>query len=175
MQDTSPDFTEARRLFELGYSPRQIAKKVDILPSLIRARALQENWSSANVPNWEELRQRYEQGEELVMIARNCTVSLYTLRKRKMREKWNRDTTGLGALRRSVTALQVALTKTDPQDTVQITKISAALSMAAGRLSQAETGEKTPEAENEITTSSETSDTEKLFKLVQDWVPVEKS
>ncbi|MBL1431390.1 MAG: hypothetical protein COA60_007785 [Robiginitomaculum sp.] len=173
MENQQYDFNEARRLYSLGFSFRQIAAKLGILPSLIKAEANNNNWQAGQAPNWKQLRKRFEQGEDIVDIASNTIVSLSTLQKRKLRENWSRVTiTGLDALRRSVSALQTALDSTPEDDPVLTTRISTALSMAAARLSRAEKGLDPIEFDTEISAIDDADDeqaTAELARVMNDW------
>ncbi|MBL4617658.1 MAG: hypothetical protein JKY46_08160 [Robiginitomaculum sp.] len=173
MENQQHDFTQARHLFALGLSYRQIARKLDVLPSVIKAQALQQQWPTGTQTNWRQLRARFERGENITDIANSCTVSLSTLRKRKRRENWSQVTiTGLDALRRSVSALQTALDSTPEDDPVLTTRISTALSMAAARLSRSEKGLAPIEFDAEISGIDDADDQQavaELARVMHDW------
>jgi len=173
MKPQLPDFTLARTLFEQGYSPRMIARRTDILPSLIKAQAIAQHWQPGPALDWTQLRHQFERGMDLVEIAQTCIVSLSTLRKRSRREKWSRNvTSGLDALRKSVQALELALAAAPADDPILTTRISTALSMAAGRLSRAETGGKGSDLADEPETQTDPEEEESRFeltRLLQDW------
>lgn len=162
---------EAKFLFERGLTVRQIAHKLDQLPSAIKSQAQQHNWVAGTVTDWGKLRQRYEEGEDITQIAKTCTVALSTLHKRKRRENWSRErTSGLDALRRAVAALENALQNAPDDDTVLTMRISTALSMAAARLSRAEKG--LGPIENELDPQDDADDEQaitELSRLLSEW------
>ena len=171
MKNHQDNFAEARRLYGLGFSPRQIAARLDLLPSVVKQHAAAGNWPAGQATDWQQLRQRFEQGEDITDIAANTIVSKSTLQKRKLRENWNRvKITGIDALRRSVSALQSALANAPEDDPVLTTRISTALSMAAGRLSRAEgdnSSENLEQHEEELTDHDFAIG--ELGRLMQDW------
>ncbi len=176
MQKEPPDFTESRRLFALGYTARQIAVQVDLLPSIITAAALEHNWPCLARPDWNKIRARYEAGEDIMDIVQHTTISLSTLRKRKRRENWTRSSiSGLAALRAAVTALEATLAATCEDDPVLTIRVGTALSMAAGRLSRAENGKHNTAADEAPLETPVDPDDDfsmaELARIMQDWRP----
>ena len=130
---------DARIAYAAGRSARQIAHATGLLPSQISARANAENWPAPPPPDWAAMRKAWCNGEPASAIARRCGVSVFTVRKRCRRENWSRvQTSGLAALRRAVAALEQAMDGCDDADPVSLSRLAAALSMAAGRLSRVE-------------------------------------
>lgn len=180
MIETPELFIEAKRLFEAGLSPRQIARQLDILPSRIKRQAEQQNWQGAAPTDWVRIRQRFEQGARHCDLAREHRVSLSTLGQKARREKWSRiTTTGLDALRRSVVALETALAEAPENDPVLTMRISTALSMAAGRLARAEQngGKLAPPDEPDEFESQEAADNQfalaEFSRLLGEWRPAD--
>ncbi len=172
-------FIEAKRLFEAGLTPRQIARQLDILPSRIKRAAEQQNWQGAVPTDWVHIRQQFEQGARQCDLAKQHRVSLSTLGQKARREKWSRiTTTGLDALRRSVAALETALAEAPENDPVLTMRISTALSMAAGRLARAENGGKlVPPDEPDEFESEDAADNQfamaEFGRLLAEWRPAD--
>ncbi len=130
---------QARTLYVQGQTPRQIAHITAIRPSIIVSRAARERWPAPPPPDWEAIRKAWEAGQPDRVLVLQYSISASGLRKRRTRENWSRTSTrGIDALRRAVSTLEEALDQADMGDTVVTTRLAAALSMAAGRLRDAE-------------------------------------
>lgn len=171
MSISKTDFLQARNLFEAGLSPRRIAAKLNILPSVIKRQAEQQGWQAGPPANWQQIRREFEQGCSQSELARKHSISISTLRHKSRRENWSRNpVTGLEALRRAVGALENALENAGPADPILTTRISTALSMAAGRLSRVETGTELEATEEETNTETDHQYAIAEFsRLLQDW------
>ncbi len=138
-QETASIWQQARILYAEGRTARQIAHITSLLPSAITTRATQERWPAPKPPDWDSIRDAWEAGKPDRALATEYGVSASALRKRRLREHWSRtNARGIDALRRAVSILEEALDHTDVSDTVVTTRLAAALSMAAGRLRDAE-------------------------------------
>lgn len=126
-------------LLAAGQSHRQIAARLDTLPTAIKALAEEHNLGQPRSIDWAAVRMLYMRGWELMEIHRQTGISYSTLRKRRKAENWQRyGHVGLGAMRSAVTALEAAIMHTAPDDSVQLARIANALSLAGYRLGRAE-------------------------------------
>ncbi len=132
-------WAEARTLYGQGKTTRQIAHALDLPVAEMTRRALVEHWPAPPPPDWSAIRDAWEAGKPMTALAAHFGVSAATLRKRRVREDWQRShARGIDALRLAVRTLEDTLDRIDPADTVATTRLAAALSMAAGRLRDAE-------------------------------------
>ncbi len=137
--DNKPEWAEARALYGQGKTARQIAYALGLPIARITHRAVAEHWPAPPPPDWQAIRHQWEAGQPVRVLATQFGVSETTLRKRRTRENWQRGTArGIDALRLAVRTLEEAMEHADLGDTVVTTRLAAALSMAAGRLREAE-------------------------------------
>jgi len=133
------EWAEARALYGQGKTARQIAYALGLPIAKITSRAAAEHWPAPPPPDWQAIRNQWEAGKPVRVLAMQFGVSETTVRKRRMRENWQRGTArGIDALRLAVRTLEEAMEHADLGDTVITTRLAAALSMAAGRLREAE-------------------------------------
>ncbi len=137
--DNKPEWAEARALYGQGKSARQIAHGLALPIAKINQRAMSEHWPAPPPPDWRVIRSAWESGQTDRALAQRYGVSASGLQKRRRREGWSRHhERGIDALRRAVRTLEAALDNADLADTVLTTRLATALSMAAGRLRDAE-------------------------------------
>ena len=130
---------QARALYAQGLTPRQISYRLDLPSTIIIKRARDENWPEPPPPDWQAIRNAWEGGQSVRMLAKQFKISENRIRKRQIKEDWQRGLArGVEALRLSVRTLEETMKQTDPGDTTAIARLAGALSMAAGRLRDAE-------------------------------------
>jgi len=133
------EWAEARALYGQGKTARQIAHALGLPIAKINQRSMSEHWPAPPPPDWQAIRNQWEAGKSVRVLAIQFGVSEGTVRKRRTRESWQRGTArGIDALRLAVRTLEEAMEHADLGDTVATTRLAAALSMAAGRLREAE-------------------------------------
>lgn len=132
-------WVQARALYAQGLTPRQIAYRLNLPITMVTQRSKKEDWPAPPPPDWQAIRNVWEGGQSVRMLAKQFKISENRIRKRQTKEGWQRGLArGVEALRLSVRTLEDTMQQTDPGDATAIARLAAALSMAAGRLRDAE-------------------------------------